>query len=106
MVGSSSWRRRSELNTFSSSPLDLGVTAKAITGAGSLICGISTAWGLDSSQSPALVSLSFATAPMSPGPKASAWPVSLPSNTISWPMRSLLSVRELTTCESCSMTPW
>ena len=94
------------MKTLSSSPLAFAATAKAITGAGSLIWGISTAWALESSQSPALVSFSLATAPMSPGPKASACPVSLPSNTISWPIRSLLWVRELSTWESCFTTPW
>ena len=46
---------------------------KAITGAGSLIAGMWIGWSRAASQSPARVSLSFATAPMSPGPNASVW---------------------------------
>src|SRR5260370_1019434 len=42
----------------------------AITGAGSLIDGISIGSSRAASQSPAFVSLSLATAPMSPGPKS------------------------------------
>ena len=94
------------MNTLSSSPLLLGATANAITGAGSLICGIATSTGLPTSQSPARDSLSLETAPMSPGPKASTCAVSLPWNSTSWPMRSLLAVRALTTWVSWRMRPW
>ena len=94
------------MNTLSSSPLLLGSIANAITGAGSLMLGISTGSSRAASQSPALVSLSFATAPMSPGPNSSAWPVPAPSNVTSWPIRSLEWVRVLSTCVSCFITPW
>ena len=58
------------MNTLSSSPLLFGSTANAITGAGSLMLGISIGSSRAASQSPARVSLSLATAPMSPGPKS------------------------------------
>ena len=69
--------------TLSSSPLFLGSMAKAMTGAGSLIRGMWIGWSRAASQSPACVSLSLATAPMSPGPNASAWLTSLPRGTSS-----------------------
>ena len=56
--------------------------------------------------SPACVSFSFATAPMSPGPNSSAWPVSLPCGTSSWPIRSFEWLRRLKTCESGIRVPW
>ena len=77
------------MNTLSSSPLEAGSIANAMTGAGSLIDGISIGSSRAASQSPACVSLSLATAPMSPGPNASACLTSLPWGTSSWPMRSL-----------------
>src|SRR5436190_1246204 len=61
IVGSSSCRRRSAVKTLSSSPLDFGSMAKAMTGAGSLIEGIEIGWSRAASQSPARVSLSLAT---------------------------------------------
>ena len=94
------------MKTLSSSPLAFGSIANAITGAGSLIDGMWIGWSRAASQSPARVSLSLATAPMSPGPKASAWVTSLPCGTSSWPMRSLLWVRVLSTCVSWVITPW
>ena len=94
------------MKTLSSSPLLLGSTANAITGAGSLMLGIVIGSSRSASQSPALVSLSLATAPMSPGPNSVAWPVLAPSKVTSCPIRSLLCVRVLSTCESCLSTPW
>ena len=92
--------------TLSSSPRDFGSIANAMTGAGSAIDGIVIGSSRSASQSPARVSLSLATAPMSPGPNASAWTVSLPWNRTSWPMRSLWCVRVFMTVVSWSMTPW
>ena len=57
------------MKTLSSSPLAFGSMWKAMTGAGSVIDGMWIGWSRAASQSPARVSLSFATAPMSPGPK-------------------------------------
>jgi hypothetical protein len=48
----------------------LGSNENAITGAGSLIAGIEIGSSRAASQSPARVSLSLATAPMSPGPNS------------------------------------
>ena len=61
------------MKTLSSSPFAFGSIANAITGAGSVIDGIEIGCRASASQSPARVSLSLATAPMSPGPNASAW---------------------------------
>ena len=94
------------MKTLSSSPLAFGSMWNAITGAGSWIWGMWIGWSRDASQSPARVSLSFATAPMSPGPKASVWSTSLPRGSSSCPMRSLLCVRVLSTCVSWVITPW
>ena len=94
------------MNTLSSSPLAFGSIANAMTGAGSLIDGIVIGWSRAASQSPARVSLSFATAPMSPGPNASVCLTSLPCGTSSWPMRSLEWARVLSTCESWLSVPW
>ena len=77
------------MKTLSSSPLEAGSIANAMTGAGSLIDGIWTGSSRSASQSPAWVSLSLATAPMSPGPNASVCLKSLPCGTSSCPMRSL-----------------
>ena len=93
------------MKTLSSSPLVFGSTANAITGAGSLMLGISIGSSREASQSPAFVSLSLATAPMSPGPNSFAWPVWLPSKVTSCPIRSLLWVRVLRTWLSCLITP-
>ena len=71
------------MNTFSSSPLAFGSMAKAMTGAGSLIDGIVMGSSRAASQSPARVSLSLATAPMSPGPNSSACPCCAPSKVTS-----------------------
>ena len=68
--------------------------------------GISIGSSRAASQSPARVSLSFATAPMSPGPNSFAWPVWPPSKVTSWPIRSLVWARVFSTCESCLITPW
>ena len=94
------------MKTLSSSPLALGSIAKAMTGWGSVSAGITIGSSRAASQSPARVSLSLATAPMSPGPKASAWPCSRPSGTISVPMRSLACARVLSTWVSGRITPW
>ena len=72
---------------MSSSPT--GSMANAITGAGSLIEGIEIGRSRSASQSPARVSLSLATAPMSPGPNVSVCVTSLPRGSSSCPMRSL-----------------
>ena len=89
---------------MSSSPT--GSIANAITGAGSLIEGIEIGWSRSASQSPARVSLSLATAPMSPGPNESACVTSLPCGTSSCPIRSLWWVRVLSTCVSWVIMPW
>ncbi len=68
------------MNTLSSSPRLLGSIANAITGAGSGSAGISIGSSRAASQSPARVSLSFATAPRSPGPNSSTCTASLPAN--------------------------
>ena len=83
MVGSSSWRRRSAWPIFSSSPFAFASIANAITGRG--IAGSLSGHSMSfaASTSPACVSLSFATAPMSPGPNSSACSVSLPCGTSS-----------------------
>ncbi len=94
------------MKTLSSSPRDLASSEKAMTGAGSLIAGISIGSSRSASQSPALVSLSLATAPMSPGPNSSACSLSRPENTSSCPMRSLACARVLSTCESWAIVPW
>ncbi len=94
------------MKTLSSSPFAFGSIANAMTGAGSAIDGIEIGWSRSASQSPARVSLSFATAPMSPGPKASVWLTSLPCGTSSWPMRSLLWARVLSSCVSALTVPW
>ena len=77
-----------------------------MTGAGSATDGMWIGWSRAASQSPARVSLSLATAPMSPGPKLSVWLTSLPRGSSSCPIRSLLCVRVLSTWVSCVMTPW
>ena len=94
------------MNTLSSSPFALASMENAITGAGSLMEGIEIGWSRSASQSPARVSFSFATAPMSPGPNASVWVTSLPCGTSSCPMRSLAWARVLSTCESWVSVPW
>ena len=94
------------MKTLSSSPLAFGSMWNAITGAGSLIAGMWIGWSRAASQSPARVSLSLATAPMSPGPNASVCSTSLPRGSSSCPMRSLLWVRVLSTCVSWVITPW
>ena len=94
------------MKTFSSSPLAFGSIANAITGAGSLIAGIAIGSSTAASQSPARVSFSLATAPMSPGPNSSTGSDSLPEKRISWPMRSLPWERVLSTWLSWAMTPW
>ena len=66
-VGSSSSRRRIAVTAFSSSPLDFGSKANAITGAGSSSGGNVIFASLPARTSPARVSFSLATAPMSPG---------------------------------------
>ncbi len=57
------------------------------------------------STSPARVSLSLATAPMSPGPSSSMDSISLPRGAASWPMRSLVRRVALVTWESDFKTP-
>ena len=82
-----------QVKTLSSSPLVLGSIAKAMTGWGSFTAGMAIGSSRAASQSPARVSLSLATAPMSPGPKPWDWRLSLPSKDSSWPMRSLAWAR-------------
>ena len=91
---------------MSSSPLVFGSIANAITGAGSRSVGILIGSSRAASQSPARVSLSFATPPMSPGPNSSAVPVALPANIISWPIRSLEWVRVFSSELSWASVPW
>ncbi len=91
---------------MSSSPRLLGSTENAITGAGSFRRGISIGSSRAASQSPARVSLSLATAPMSPGPNSCTWRTSLPANTTSWPIRSLTCARVFSTWLSARITPW
>jgi hypothetical protein len=71
-----------------------------------LIAGIAIGSSRSASQSPARVSFSLATAPMSPGPNSSTCSLSLPQNRMSWPIRSLPWARVLSTCESWVTTPW
>ena len=70
-VGSSSCSRRSAVTTFSSSPFAFGETAKLITGSGKSSFGAAISRSASSRRSPVTVSLSFATAPMSPAPSSS-----------------------------------
>ena len=56
-----------------------------------------TSWSREDSTSPAWVSLSLATAPMSPGPNSSTCSDSLPWGASSWPTRSLTCARQLKT---------
>ena len=104
-VGSSSASLRIALATFSSSPFAFGVTAKLITGSGKPKSTGSTSTSLSSSRSPVCASFSFATAPMSPGPKSLPAVCSLPCSSSSVPMRSLPFVRLLTSVESPVMVP-
>ena len=76
------------LATLSSSPFVFGVTAKLITGSGKPSFGSSTSSSWSASRSPVCTSFSFATAPMSPAPNASARSWSLPCSSSSAPMRS------------------
>ena len=89
IVGSSSCSRRSAAPIFSSSTRALASIANAITGLGigGSSSAISASWA--ASTSPAWVSLSLATAPMSPGPNSLACSESLPCGISSWPTRSL-----------------
>ncbi len=94
------------MNTLSSSPFIFGSIANAITADG--ICGSvsSHSRSVAASTSPEWVSLSFATAPMSPGPISSACPVSLPCGISSWPIRSFWCARQLCTWVSGIIVPW
>ena len=80
--------------------------ANAITGEGNLGSASEISMFLAASTSPAWVSFSLATAPMSPGPNSSVCPISLPCGSSSWPMRSFVSARRFITCESWLITPW
>ena len=95
------------MKTLSSSPLALASIANAMTGAGSLIDGIAIGSSRAASQSPARVSLSLATAPMSPGPNSSACSVSLPCEHEQL-ADALLGVRAGVEHLACRgfMTPW
>ena len=103
--GSSSCSRRSDVCTFSSSPLCLGSMANDTTGdgnaSGSIWAGLSTS----ERTSPVPVSLSLATAPMAPAGSESVGVCSLPCSTSSWPMRSLAWVWLLTSVESDVSVP-
>ncbi len=96
------------MNTLSSSPLALGSIENAITGAGQLdrrhrdrlVAGRQPVAGAG------LLELGdgadVAGAELGP-----VWPgLVSPSNVTSWPIRSLLWVRVLSTCESWLITPW
>ena len=104
-VGSSSARRRIAVATFSSSPFDLGVIAKLMTGSGNPKSGTSIATSLSASRSPVCASLSLATEPRSPSPKSSAAWCSLPCTSRSVPMRSLPFERRLTSVVSAVTVP-
>ena len=91
---------------MSSSPLLSASIANAITGAGSFSAGSSIGSSRAASQSPERVSLSFATAPMSPGPNSSTCTTSLPANVNSWPIRSRACARVLSTWVSWRIVPW
>ena len=90
---------------MSSSPRLLGSTANAITGAGSFSRGIAIGSSRAASQSPARVSFSLATAPISPGPNSLTCSTSLPANTSSWPILSLTWARVFSTWLSARITP-
>ena len=92
-VGSSSCRRRSDVPSFSSSPLRAGSTATDTTGAGSATGSTTTSRSWSSSRSPVCTSLSFATAPISPGPSSVTGWCSLPCTSSSAAKRSLPRVR-------------
>ncbi len=104
-VGSSSESRRIAVAAFSSSPLDLGSYANAITGAGRSSAANRTGLSFAASTSPARVSRSFGTAPMSPGPSSSIGCISLPSGAASWPMRSFSRRVTFWAWESEARTP-
>ena len=68
--------------------------------------GSSTARSVSSRTSPVIASFSFATAPMSPSPNASACVVILALHAASsWPKRSFACVRVLTSVESAVIVP-
>ncbi len=76
---------------FSTSALVLGVTAMFMMVSGNTGLGRVKATDSESRVSPVLVSLSLATAKMSPGPTSSTGFWALPSSMRSEPMRSLVS---------------
>ena len=95
------------MNTFSSSPLLFGSTANAITGAGSLIDG-----HLDRLVArgqpvagPGLLELGDG-ADVAGAELVDVAGLPEPSKVSSWPIRSLVWARVLSTCESCLITPW
>ena len=104
-VGSSSTRRRSAVAAFSSSPFVFGSYANAITGAGRSSGGKLGAASDEASTSPARVSRSFATAPISPGPSSSTLSISFPRRLESCPIRSFCRRVAFMTWESEPSTP-
>jgi hypothetical protein len=85
--------------------LAFGVTAKLITGSGKPISGASIWRSASRSTSPVCVSLSFATAPMSPSPRSATCACSFPCTCSSWPKRSFEWTRAFTIVESPFIVP-
>ncbi len=102
---SSSTRCCSACEAFCSSPLVLGRIAKEMTGAGRSAAGKMTGDFSSHSVSPLVVSLSLATATISPGSALAIGDCFLPSSRKSWPKRSRTPRVELSTVASLTARP-
>ena len=91
--------------TLSSSPLVFGVTAKLITGSGKPSSVSSIGVGVSENVARSCISFSFATAPMSPAPNASAPRGLCPASAIRLAIRSFALSRAFTSAESAETEP-